>query len=141
VESPEWSGSLITANLAADQGRNLYAVPGPIDRPSSGGCHRLIQQGAKLVMTANDIFEDMGILTLSNEETAPEPGKALKTARPALSGEETKVLECVETFDTALNDIFERSGMETSEVIANLMRLEIKGFVKQLPGRHYARLS
>jgi DNA processing protein len=141
VESPLWSGSLITANLALDQGRNLYAVPGPIDRPSSAGCHKLIQQGAKLVMEAKDILEDLGILVLDNAAGPPTPGQSLAVPAAKLSDEEKKVLASIETIDTPLNDILERCGLETAEVIANLMRLEIKGHIKQLPGRNYARLT
>ncbi len=146
VESPVWSGSLITANLAADQGRPLFAVPGPIDRPSSGGCHKLIQQGAKLVMDARDVLEELGILILTDAPVSPDnpanPRQRIKGATPAvnLSPEEQAVLAVIHTYETPLEEILTISGQETGEVIANLMRLEIKGLIKQLPGRNYALL-
>jgi DNA processing protein len=136
VESPAWSGSLITANLAGDQGRSLYAVPGPIDRPTSAGCNKLIQQGARLVIDAQDILDDMGLLFPSHKASQPA-GPVLP---PNLSEGELCLLRIIDTSETQLDEIMDQSGQETPDVVANLMRLEIKGLIKQYPGRHYVRL-
>ncbi len=79
-EAPLKSGSLITAQQATEQGRTVYAVPGPIDKPTSAGCNRLIQQGAKLVMDGGDVLDDL--MTLF--PTAPKP-PTLEAPRPIVT--------------------------------------------------------
>ena len=82
VEAPAWSGALITANNAADQGRSVYAVPGPIDRASSLGCNKLIQNGARLVLEAGDILEDLNMLF-------PVPAEMTPSGETGPSGDKT----------------------------------------------------
>ena len=137
VEAPAWSGSLITANMAAEQGRNVYAVPGPIDKPLSVGTNKLIQNGSKLVLSAEDILEDLGSLFPSENKAATQP-----TLFPldSLSPEEQAIYAVIGTDETHVEDIISSSELSTPVVSANLMRLELKKLIKQFPGRYYARL-
>ncbi|MBP7949911.1 MAG: DNA-processing protein DprA [Verrucomicrobiales bacterium] len=136
VEAPAWSGALITANMASEQGRSVYAVPGPIDRPTSTGCNRLIQQGAKLVMDARDVLEDLETLFPLSSVDAPQP------ARPqfAFSEEEAAVYAAIGDRETHVEEIITACELPTPTISATLLRLEMKRAVKQLPGRHYVRL-
>lgn len=134
VEAPLRSGSLITAGQALDQGKNLYSVPGPIDRPSSAGCNRLIQQGAKLVMSAEDILEDYGAV----QEELPLTDSA---PRVELNAEEAALLPLLSSTETGIEDLTERSGLAPAVIAATLMRMEMRRLVKQLPGRNYVRLG
>ncbi len=134
VEAPAWSGALITANNAADQGRSVYAIPGPIDRASSLGCNKLIQNGARLVLDAADILDDLNLLL-------PTPSAPSPAARPDLSPSEQSVWDTLDQTERQLDDIIAASGLPASEVATALMRLEIRRLIKALPGRHYLRPS
>lgn len=137
VEAPLRSGSLITAQQAADQGRTVYAVPGPIDKPTSGGCNRLIQQGAKLIMDGADVLDDL--MTLF--PTAPTAPK-LQESRPVapLTLEEEILYKAIGTEEAQINDITVASGLTAATVSSTLMRLEMKRLIRALPGRRYVRL-
>ncbi len=137
VEAPARSGSLITAQQATDQGRTVYAVPGPIDKPTSAGCNRLIQQGAKLIMDGADVLDDL--MTLF--PTAPSAPK-VEESRPAvtLTLEEEILYKSIGTDESHINDITTASGLTTATVSATLMRLEMKRLIRALPGRRYVRL-
>jgi DNA processing protein len=132
VEAPQRSGSLITANQAAEQGRPVYAVPGPIDRPTSQGCHRLIQEGAKLVMGVEDILEEFGQLELLSEDEAEE-------TRPDLSEEESALFALLSGMEVGIEDLIRQADLPSQVVATTLMRLEMKRLVKQLPGKHFVR--
>lgn len=138
IEAPAWSGSLITANMASEQGRSVYAVPGPIDKPTSMGCNKLIQQGARLVMDAQDILDDLG--SLFPQKAGPAPESQSTVAVDSLSPEERAVYDCVGTSETHVEEILANCDQPTPVVSACLMRMELKRVIKQFPGRHYARL-
>ena len=133
VEAGMNSGALISASQAADQGRNLYAVPGPIDRPTSHGTNRLIQQGAKLVMSADDILEDLQ--TLFPKAPALLPSKPLD-----LEGDLLKVYEAITSRETSIDEIIERAGLGAGSTTAALLQLEMRRLVKQLPGKYFVKL-
>lgn len=137
VEAARRSGSLITARWALEQGREVFAVPGPVDRPSFAGCHRLIKEGAKLVETVEDILEELGPL----EQAVLTPrGEEVQDPRLlALSREERQVLEAVDVEPRRVDDIIVRSHLPTSTVTAALFSLELKRLVVQLPGKRFAR--
>src|ERR1700681_4364960 len=103
VEAGANSGALITASQALEQGRAVYAVPGHINAPSAQGSNRLIQQGAKLVMDASDLLDDLQILL---PETKPSPEAAARTL-PALSDEERRVYDAIESTETAMMTLAE----------------------------------
>lgn len=138
VEAPVKSGSLITAQQAIEQGRTVYAVPGPIDKPTSTGCNRLIQQGAKLVMDGGDVLDDLMALfptaPIAPKVEAPPPAANLTLDEQILFGALT-------TDELHIDELTARSGLAPGTVNVNLMRLEMKRLIRALPGRRYVRVS
>jgi DNA processing protein len=135
VEAGEKSGALITANLATDQGRQVYAVPGPIDRDSSAGANRLIQRGAKLVTCAEDILDELQELFRHSGQSAHG------TNSPALPlpPEETLLLEALATGERSLEELISNSGLSPAQTVASLLSLELKQRVKPMPGQWFRR--
>ena len=139
VEAALQSGSLITARLAAEAGREVFAIPGSIHAPQAKGCHVLLKQGAKLVETAQDILEEL------------RPGHALQTALPlgqpseadaagAAAGPADPLLEALGHDPVTLDALISRTGCPAPELMARLMTLELDGLVARLPGGLYQRL-
>src|SRR6202049_3613625 len=137
VEAGLNSGALITASQAIEQNRSVYAVPGHINAPSAMGSNRLIQQGAKLVMDASDILDDLQILL---PETKPSPEAAVRPL-PELSAEELRVYDAIESTETAIDDIGRKCQLPSATVSSALLRLELKRLVKQLPGKYFVKLG
>jgi DNA processing protein len=135
VEAGLNSGALITANQALENGRQVYAVPGPIDRPTSAGSNRLIQQGAKLVTGAGDILDDMNMLF------PPQAAPQRPASTAASSPEETAILDAIGDAEAQMDTIVARSGIPISRVSSTLLALEMKRLVKQLPGQRFVRLN
>ena len=133
VEAGLNSGALISASQAGEQGRNLYAIPGPIDRPTSQGTNRLIQQGAKLVMSVDDILED--VQALFPKAPTLQPSKP-----PGIEGDLLKVYEAITSQETAIDEIIQRSGIGASSATVALLQLEMRHLVKQLPGKYFVKL-
>jgi DNA processing protein len=137
VEAGLNSGALITAAQALEQGRSVYAVPGQISTPSAIGSNRLIQQGAKLVMSADDILDDLQILL---PETKPAPDAKARPL-PPLTDDERSVFEAIEASETSIDDIALKAQLPSSTVSSTLLRLELKRLVKQLPGKYFVKLG
>src|SRR5438552_4612077 len=137
VEAGLNSGALITASQAIEQGRSVYAVPGHINAPSAMGSNRLIQQGAKLVMSASDILEDLQILL---PETKPSPEAAARPL-PMLSEDERRVYDAIDSSETAIDQIAATCDLPSAIVSSTLLRLELKRLVKQLPGKYFVKLG
>lgn len=133
VEAPLNSGSLITANMALEQGRQVFAVPGRADQPQSRGCHRLLRDGARLVEDAGDVLGELGWLI------PPEPAAA--TTASKLTGNEARVEAAVGDDEADLDDVIRRSELPASAVAAALMKLEMKRRIRQLPGRRFVRTT
>lgn len=137
VEAPARSGSLITAQMATDLGRTIYAVPGSIDRPTSVGCNRLIQQGAKLVMDGAEILDDLMVLF----PTAPKaPDVPTMPAPVALSEDEQAVFDSLGTEARHVDEVSATTELPSHVVATTLMKLEMKRLVRPLPGMRYVRL-
>src|SRR3989475_4200146 len=137
VEAGLNSGALITAAQALEQGRAVYAVPGHINAPSAMGSNRLIQQGAKLVMSASDILEDLQVLL---PETKPSPEAAARPL-PELSSEERRVYDAINPSETPIDQIAAKSDLPSAAVSSTLLQLELKRLVKQLPGKYFVKLG
>src|SRR5712671_3225771 len=137
VEAGLNSGALITAAQALEQGRSVYAVPGHINAPTAHGSNRLIQQGAKLVMEAGDILDDLQIL-LPEKQRLPE---AAARPLPELTEDERLVYDAINPTETPIDRIATTSNLPSATVSSALLRLELKHLVKQLPGKYFVKLG
>jgi DNA processing protein len=135
VECPAWSGSLITANLATEYGKPVFAVPGQIDKPTSAGCHQLIRDGATLVADPSHLLDDLGELPFARPAAVVE----VATSLPELPPEEAAVFAAVTTDEAAVDRIIERCGLPAHVVTATLMKLEMRRLVRAYPGFRYGR--
>ena len=132
VEAALQSGSLITARLAAECGRDVFAIPGSIHAPQSRGCHALIKQGAKLVDSAQDILEEL-------RAEAPRPPSA--PAAAAASPSADPLLGALGYEPVTLDALVERTGMAASALNVRLLELELDGQVARLPGQIFQRVG
>lgn len=132
VEAAPASGSLITARLAGELGRDIFAIPGSIHAPQYKGCHALIKQGAKLVECAQDILEELRPQDTSSSEATPES----PVANPA----HAPVINALGHDPSTLDQLIARSGLTADVVLAMLTELSLEGVVTNLPGGRYQRL-
>jgi DNA processing protein len=141
VEAALQSGSLITARLAAEQGREVFAIPGSIHNPMARGCHRLIRQGAKLVETADDIFAELGALvaTLRAGATRAEATDAQEVSGPALDKDYEILLDALGFAPAGIDTLVARTGLAADAVASMLLILELDGRVAQQPGGTFCR--
>ncbi len=141
IEAALKSGSLITARLSAEQGKDVFAIPGSIFAMQSRGCHALIKQGAKLVESAQDVLDDMKID--SGISIAPDMGAndADMTGVSACFGTETGLLELIGFDPIGLDALQARCGLDTAALQAQLMTLELDGLLARLPGGLFQRMS
>jgi DNA processing protein len=139
VEAGKQSGSLITARLAAELGKEVFAVPNRIDAPGAAGVHALIRDGAKLVESVADVldeFPDLGIATAAQEDAPRQTALALKAN---LSPEESRLMEILDGQPTPLDVLAGRAGLEASRASGAITLLELKGLVRALPGGRFVR--
>ncbi len=132
VEAGERSGALITARYALEQGRDVFAVPGNITSRASVGTNRLIQRGAKLVLTAEDILEELNV-TMVAEQVATQ------LALPA-THEEAHLLRFLSDQPVHVDELSREAGMGVAQVSSTLTLMELKGMVRQVEGMSYIRL-
>ena len=142
VEATRRSGSLITAKLAADYGREVFAIPGSIHNPLARGCHYLIRSGAKLVEEAADIFVELAP-QLKIDVATIERARANESSDAATidAPEYRNVLDLLGFEPRSINDLSAASGLTAAELSSMLLVLELEGFVEALPGGRYSRLA
>lgn len=132
VEASLQSGSLITARLALEQGREVFAIPGSIHAPQSKGCHALLKQGAKLVETAQDILEELNGMLVSTSSIALSPD---------IQGPSVALLDQLGFDPVDVDTLSARCGLTIAELSAMLLSLELEGRISTLPGGLYQRIQ
>ena len=135
IESPSDSGSLITAREAGDQGREVFAIPGPIGFGHNAGCHKLIQDGAKLVESVEDILGELGILTMGRPDAA-----LLLPASPPLPPEQKRILDLLTLQPRQVEGMIQESGLTVPQVTGILTLLEMRGLARRVPGNAFVRV-
>ena len=136
VEAAKKSGSLITAQLALDEGRDVYAVPGRVDSYKSAGTHWLLQQGAKLVHSAEDVLEDMAPYA-----SAAVVEKNKQSSIGGLEEKELRLLQHIDEYPISRDELLLSSGMKISTLSESLLLLELEGLVEILPGGEIRRVA
>ena len=137
VEATKQSGSLITASLALDQDRDVFAVPGSVNSFKSTGTHFLIKQGAKLIENADDILDEF-----SRGDRGVEESDVLRSSpiEPLdMDESERKIFEIISDYPMHIDQIGRLGGMDPGGILSALMKMELKGIVKQLPGKMFVR--
>jgi DNA processing protein len=133
VEAPAGSGALITARLAAEQGRQVFAVPGDVGRPESRGCNELIRDGAILVQSVDDVLDGLGVAI---ETVATSPQAAIVADLPP---DEAAVYNILAGETRTVDEIVAATGIDVARTMTALMLLEVKGLVRRFGGGTYGR--
>lgn len=133
VEASERSGALITSDIAAEQGREVFAVPGKIDSITSKGTHKLIKHGAKLAETADDILEELSLQISAGLKQDEE------SLLPKLDKKETLVYNLLSSEPQHIDELSEASSIGITEISRILLDLEMRRFARQLPGKNFVR--
>jgi DNA processing protein len=139
VEAAKRSGSLITADHALEHGREVFAVPGRIDSVKSAGTHTLLQQGAKLVQSINDIVEEFSMTGMQSQRIETDRKEDAQVPLEKLSREEAEMYGFIETYPRTFDDIVKESGFSAQQTNELLLLLELKGMVQVLPGKSYQK--
>ena len=144
VEAALASGSLITARMAAEQGREVFAIPGSIHAPQSRGCHALIRQGAKLVESAQDVLEELRMPPAAGKQSASSGAAVLdEEGSTDIDTRETEspLLQALGFDPMGVDALVARTGMDAASLQVELLELELDGQVARLPGGLYQRLG
>ena len=132
IEAKEKSGSLITADMALEQGRDVYALPGPVTSLLSQGCHYLISQGAGILISPMELRKELKISDRKPEQNPDKNEKELETP-------ENIVYSCLDLYPKGIQKIIEETGMSSREVMSELVSLELEGKVKEISKNYYVR--
>ena len=141
TEATEKSGSLITARLASEQGREVFAIPGSIHNPLARGCHRLIRQGAKLVEQASDILEELAPCLVTPTVPTETPDPATAALEEAPDEDYARLLDVVGYDPISIDEIIRQSGLTAEEVSSMLLLLELQGHVESISGNRFCRID
>jgi DNA processing protein len=136
VEAARRSGSLITARLAGEQGREIFALPGSIHNPLSRGCHELIRQGAKLVETAGDILAELRPLVGHMQAISEQPAEPVATPE-APDDDYAELRRCLSHDPISIDELEKQSGLTIDQLSSMLLILELHGEVESLSGGRY----
>ena len=134
MEAKERSGSLITADLALEQGKDVYALPGPVNSVLSQGCHRLIKQGAGILITPEELMDEWNINPV-------EIGQKGNKSEKMLESPEFMVYSCLDLFPKGTNQLMKETGLSVTELMERLITLELNGYVKEVSRNYYIRLQ
>ena len=138
IEAPDRSGALITARLAGEQNRDVFALPGPVTSRASRGCNQLVRDGATLVQTADDVLESLGPIA---SPVATANGRQVRNpAELTLNEVEQTVVNAIEESSTLIDQVIERSGLPAQQVIATISVLEMRKLVRRLSGQYVSRV-
>jgi len=138
VEASRKSGSLITARLAAEQNREVFAVPGSIQSFKSAGSHTLIKQGAKLVEHAQDVIEELVPLVPFNQRLENNSPDLTNKKLDCLSDDEVRVYQALDPYPVHIDDLARKISMEPGKLLSMLLKLELNGMVQQSPGKLFS---
>ena len=133
IEARERSGSLITADMALEQGKDVYALPGPVTSPLSTGCHRLIQQGAGILISPEDLLDEMNIHGKGDLQIINKNEKMLETT-------ENLVYSCLGFIPKGVDCLVKETGLSAREVLEKLITLELQGVAKEISKNYYIRI-
>ena len=138
IEAARRSGSLITARLAAEQGREVFALPGSIHNPLSRGCHKLIRHGAKLVETADDIFTELRPLIGHMQAAAERPAETGEASEPP-DDDYSELRKHLSHDPISIDELESQSGLTIDQLSSMLLILELHGEVESLSGGRYVK--
>ncbi len=138
VEATRKSGSLITARLAAEQNREVFAVPGSVQSFKSAGTHTLIKQGAKLVEHAQDVIEELVPLVPVDPGHGKTSGDQSRPELDSLSDDEIRVYQALDPYPMHIDDLARKISMEPGKLLSLLLKLELNGMVEQSPGKLFS---
>lgn len=133
MEAREKSGSLITADLALEQGKDVYALPGPVTSALSTGCHRLIRQGAGILLSPEDLLEELNLGNIKHGQKNHKNQKVLESA-------ENMVYSCLDLFPKGISQLAEETHLSPNELMERLITLEIEGYVREISQGHYIKV-
>lgn len=139
IEASLRSGSLITARLAVEQGREVFAVPGSVHNPLAKGCHKLIKEGAKLAETAEDVLEELYPLALAGVQLAQK--QLISDNEDESDSYKHPLLQAMGYDICSADELVERLQLTSAEISAMLLMLELDGYVTALPGGLFRRNS
>jgi DNA processing protein len=133
IEAPNRSGALITVDFAADYGRDVFCVPGNVHSEYSAGCHRVLREGARLVTTAADVLDDLGMAPVL-------PGSAVQQAFP-MTDEERHIFNYIRWEPQHIDELAAAASLTAAQCGALLTMLELKGAIRDAGGQHFVRSS
>lgn len=134
IEAKEKSGSLITADMALEQGRDVYALPGPVTSRLSKGCHNLIRQGAGILVSPQELLEELSISMSQNLLNSEENKNVLEST-------ENLVYSCLRFHPESLNSILDKTGLSIPELLNSIMQLELKGYIQEISKNYYVKVK